>query len=236
GHHREPVGAIAVEHMARRAVQNPTFAVTVCGHAVIHGGTGLVRVEPITGERRELAHRRQERGGIRRVPQLLEHDRQLHRTVRLAQLGKTLVQIGLPERARIDAVLGDATHQRGRTLLCDEVANGVLPQPLIGIELQQHGPPPVVTATEENNILGSGSNNLENWVCRAQRRARSGLRYAPATRPSAGPSQRSRFTNSDSGRRRTGPCLPWGQPTTTWPATSQSSGTPSASPSGRAPA
>jgi hypothetical protein len=52
---------------------------------------------------------------------------------------------------------------------------------------------------------------------------------AAATRSPAGLPQRSRFTNSASGRRRTGPCLPLGHPTTMWPATIQPSGTPTAS-------
>jgi hypothetical protein len=83
-----------------------------------------------------LGQRREERGRIGGAAQLLEHDCQFDRVFRIGQLGPARIHIGLPQRARIDAVLGDAAHQRGRALLGDGVTDGLLPQPLIGVELQ----------------------------------------------------------------------------------------------------
>ena len=60
-------------------------------------------------------------------------------------------------------------------------------------------------------------------------------RHQGLTKRAAGPSQWSRLTTSLSGRRRTGPCRPLGQPTTTCPASIHSSGTPTASRSSCSP-
>ena len=96
GHHRQPVGAITVEDMACRTVQHPAISVPVRRHPVVHGGTRLVRVEPIHRQGRELTHRREERAGIGGTTQLFEHDRQLDRADRIVQLGPAKVHVDLP--------------------------------------------------------------------------------------------------------------------------------------------
>jgi len=45
--------------------------------------------------------------------QLFEDDGQLHGAVRIVQLRPAEVHIGLPKRARVDVILGNAAHQEG---------------------------------------------------------------------------------------------------------------------------
>ena len=138
GDHRQPFRAVAVQHVPRRAVQHPLLALPVRGDPAVDRGAGCPRVEPVTDQRGELAHGRQERGGIGRPPQFFENDRQLDGIRRVTQLGPAVVDVGLPDRGRIHAVLGDTPDQRRRTLLADGVPHGFLPEPLIGVEFQQH--------------------------------------------------------------------------------------------------
>ena len=130
--------AVAVQHVPGRTVEHPLVTVPVRRHPAVDGGPGCVRVEPIRRQRRELAHRRQERGGIGGASQLLQHDGQLDGGLGLAHLGPAVLYVGLPDRGRVDAVFGDPSDQRRWTLLTDGVAHGFLPEPLIGVEFQQH--------------------------------------------------------------------------------------------------
>ncbi len=136
GDHREPFGPVGVEDVSGRPVQHPAVGVAVGGDAVVDRRTGLLRVEAVAGERRELRQRRQERRRIGGAAEFFEHDRELDRVLRVGQLGPARIDVGLPQRRRVDAVLGDLAHQRRRALLADRVAHGVLPQPLISIELE----------------------------------------------------------------------------------------------------
>ena len=122
--------------MACGPVEHPAVGVAVGGDAVVDRRTGLLRVEAVTDQRRELRQRRQERCGVGGAAEFFEHDRELDRVLRVGQLGPTRVDVGLPQRCGVNAVLGDLTHQRRRALLSDRIAHGVLPQPLIRIELQ----------------------------------------------------------------------------------------------------
>ena len=136
GDHGEPLGPVGVEHVACGAVEHPALGVAVGGDAVIDRRAGLLRVEAVADQRRELRQRRQERRRVGGAAQLLEHDRQLDGVLRVGQLRPARVDVGLPQRRGVDAVLGDLTDQRRRALLADGVAHGVLPQPLIRIELE----------------------------------------------------------------------------------------------------
>ncbi len=136
GDHGEPLGPVGIEHVLCGAVEHPALCVAVGRHAVIDRRTRLLRVEAVAHQRRELRQRRQERRRVGGAAQLLEHDRQLDGVLRIGQLRPARVDIGLPQRRGIDAVLGDLADQRRWTLLADGIADGVLPQPLIRIELE----------------------------------------------------------------------------------------------------
>ncbi len=127
--------------------------VAVRGDPVVDRGAGTLGVEALTHQRGELRQRRQERRRIGGAAELLEHDRQLDRVLRVGQLRPARLDIGLPQRGRIDAVLGDAAHQRRRALFGHRVAHGLLPEPLISIELEQHSAPPGLSGRGENIIL-----------------------------------------------------------------------------------
>ncbi len=136
GDHREPIGPVGVEDVSCRSVEHPAVGIAVGGDAVVDRRTRFLRVEPVADKRRELRQRGQERRRIGRAPQFLEHDRELDRVLRIGQLGPAGVDIGLPQRSRVDPVLGHLPNQRRRALLADGVAHSVLPQPLISIELE----------------------------------------------------------------------------------------------------
>ncbi len=138
GHHRQPLGAIAVQYVPRGAVQHPLLAVAVNGDPAVDGGAGCLGVKPVGGQRRKLGHGRQKRGGISGASQLFEHDGQLDGGLGLVHLGPAVLYVGLPDRGRVDAVFGDTSDQRGRALLAHGVAHGFLPEPLISVEFQQH--------------------------------------------------------------------------------------------------
>jgi hypothetical protein len=64
GHHRYPVYPIAIENVAGGAVQDPTIGIPPRGDSAVHGGAGLIRVEPLADQRGKLAQRCQERSGV----------------------------------------------------------------------------------------------------------------------------------------------------------------------------
>ncbi len=136
GDDRKPLGAVGVEDVACGSVEHPAVGVAVGGDAVVDRRTRLLRVEAVADQGRELRQRGQERRRIGGAAELLEHDRELDGVLRVGQLGPARVDVGLPQRRRVDTVLGDLADQRRRALLAHRVADGVLPQPLIRIELE----------------------------------------------------------------------------------------------------
>ena len=120
----------------RRSVEHPPVGVAMRGDAAVYRGARVLRVESVACERCELGQRRQKRRRIRRPAKLLQHDRQLDRVLRVGQVCPAGIDVGLPQRCRIDTVFGDAANQRGRALFGHRIAHGLLPQPLIGVELQ----------------------------------------------------------------------------------------------------
>ncbi len=136
GDHRQPFGPVGVEDVSSRPVQHPAVRVAVSGDSVVDRGARLLRVEPVADERRELRQCGQKRRRIGGAAEFLEHDRELHRVLRIGQLCPARVDVGLPQRRRIHSVLGDLADQGRRALLSHRVAHGVLPQPLISIELE----------------------------------------------------------------------------------------------------
>ena len=132
----EPIGPVGVEHVTCRSVQHPAVGVAVGRNAFINGRTGLLRVEAVADQRRELRQRRQERRGIRGAAKFFQNDREFDRVLRVGQFGPPCVDVGLPKRRRVDSVLGHLANQRRRALFSHCVAHGVLPQPLIRIELE----------------------------------------------------------------------------------------------------
>ena len=127
GDDRELLGPVAVEHVMRRPVEHPAVGIAMRGNSAVHGGTGCLWVEAVAGQRGELSERREERGRIGGAAQLFQHDRQFDCVLRIRQLGPARVDVGLPQRCRIDTVLGDATDQGRRTLLGHRVPHGLLP-------------------------------------------------------------------------------------------------------------
>ena len=136
GDHGEPLRPVGVEHVACGAIQNPAVGVAVGGDALIDRRTGLLRVEAVADQRRELRQRRKERRRVGGATEFFQHDRELDRVLLVGQLRPARVDVGLPQRCRVDSVLRDLTHQRRRALLPHRVTHGVLPQPLIRIELE----------------------------------------------------------------------------------------------------
>ena len=133
---REPLGSVTVEDVPGGAVEHPAVVDPVRSHAVVNRRARLSGIEPVTGQRGELRQRRQKGCRVGGPPQFLQHDRQFHRVFRVGQLGPTGVDVGRPQRRRVDPVLGDAANQRRRALLGHRVAHGLLPESLIGVELQ----------------------------------------------------------------------------------------------------
>lgn len=123
GDHREAVGAVAVEYVPRGPVEYPAFGVADGADPVVDRRTRLLRIEPAGGERRVLRHRREERRRVGGAPHLLAHDRQLDGVLRIGQLRPARVDVALPQRRRIDPVLGDFADQRGRALFGDRVTH-----------------------------------------------------------------------------------------------------------------
>ena len=127
GHHRQPLGAVSVQYLPGRAVQQPSIGIAASGDPGVDRGPGYLRLKPIHGQRRELAHRCQKWGGIGAAAQLFQRDGQLYRTVRVAQLSPAEIDVNLPHRARVDAVFGNTSDQRRRALFGDDIAHGFLP-------------------------------------------------------------------------------------------------------------
>ena len=127
GDDREPLGAVAVEDMMRGAVEHPAVGVAARGDAAVDRRTRPLRVEAVARQRGELGQRRQERRRIGGPAEFLQHDRQLDGVLGVGQLRPARIDVGLPQRRRVDAVLGDAAHQRRRALLGHGVTYGLLP-------------------------------------------------------------------------------------------------------------
>jgi hypothetical protein len=53
-------------------------------------------------------------------------------------LGPAVLDVRLPDWGRVDPVFGNSPDQRRRALFADGVADRFLPEPLIGVEFQQH--------------------------------------------------------------------------------------------------
>jgi hypothetical protein len=120
------------------AVEHPRIAVPMRCHPTVDGGPGCPRVKPIRRQRRKLAHRRQKRGRIGGPAQLFQHNGQLDSGLGVAHLGPAVLHVGLPDRGRVDAVFDNTSDQRRWALLADGIAHRFLPEPLIGVEFQQH--------------------------------------------------------------------------------------------------
>ena len=104
--------------------------------AVEHAGPGALRQPP--GERREPRGAGEEGRGVGDVTELIEHDRQLDRRgFQPAELG-----VGRPELLF-----------RQRPRLGQGLADRLLKQPLVLVELELHARPRFPVVPNENNIL-----------------------------------------------------------------------------------
>jgi hypothetical protein len=119
-----------------RPVQHPAVGVAIGGDPAVDRSAGVLRVEPVADEWRELGECGQERGRVGGPAELLEDDCEFDGILGIGELGPTGVDVGLPQRRRVNAVFGDTAHQRGRALFGDGVTHRLLPQPLIVVELQ----------------------------------------------------------------------------------------------------
>ena len=143
--HRESVGAVTVQHVTRGAVEHPAVTGPRRGHAVVDGRAGQLRVGATRRQRGELGQGRQERRRVGGPAEFLDEDVRARpsRTDRSARSSpcRYSCATAAPDRRYAGLILGDTAHQRRRALLGQHVPHGVTPQPLIGIQLQQHPSP-----------------------------------------------------------------------------------------------
>jgi hypothetical protein len=127
GHDGESFSTVTVEDVMCGAVEHPALGVAVRGHSAIDGCACLRRIETIARQWRELGQCGQERRRIGGTTEFLEHDRQLDGVLRVGKFRPARVDVGFPQRCRINAILGYAPHQRRRALLGHGVSDGLLP-------------------------------------------------------------------------------------------------------------
>ena len=154
GDHREPVGAVAVEHEARRAVENPPLGVAVRGDTAVDRGARLAsgrtgrRPAARTGSSSPRTASDRSRGQVPRA------DGQLDDALGPGKLRPTLIDVPLPQRAGVDAAFGDLPNKGRWALFRQRLSDRLAPHALVIAELkkQLRSPFPAALRTE-NTVL-----------------------------------------------------------------------------------
>src|SRR6201993_3751481 len=79
-HHGESVCTVPVKDVTSCAFENPAGAIPACGDTAVHRGAGAIQRDPVTNQRCELGHCRQERRWITRAPEFFEQEGELDET------------------------------------------------------------------------------------------------------------------------------------------------------------
>lgn len=125
--------------MAGAAVEDPDPALTPGPHALDDRGARLPGSDQAYGnEGGELGERGEIGRRVGHAAQLLQHDGEFHHLRRIHEFGPAEVRVRAPQRLRVTVRVDDSAHQRRRALLGEDLADGLLPQPLVIVELEEH--------------------------------------------------------------------------------------------------